>query len=244
MNTTQDQTVRKQERFITLRAEGDSYRTIAKKLRISRQTLTKWEGELSERISEAKRDRLETVYKEYGMFKESRIRSLGERLKRIESELDKRDLSDVSSDKLLDLALKYRATLREEYSPLNVGGQGSLSESIKETVEILTSRVNSGELETTALKTETASLLTLIKAKENLPKERELDDLRIRFHTIEEVDVGLDRIRTEAGLLATPEKDRVLQMIDELKEMKNTLDDHNPEKCKHDVIIKRGGAQQ
>lgn len=244
MEQTQDQNARKQERFILLRAEGDSYRTIAKKLRISRNTLAKWEGELGDRISEAKRDRLEAVYKEYGMLKESRIRGLGERLKRIESELDKRDLSDVSSDKLLDLALKYRATLREEYSPLNVGGQGSLSESIKETVEILTSRVNSGELETTALKTETASLLTLIKAKENLPKERELDDIRIRFHTIDEVDVGLDRIRTEAGLLATPEKDRVLQMIDELKEMKNTLDDHNPEKCKHDVIIKRGGAQQ
>ena len=243
MEQTQDQNARKQERFILLRAEGDSYRTIAKKLRISRNTLTKWEGELGERISEAKRDRLEAVYKEYGMLKESRIRGLGERLKRIESELDKRDLSDVSSDKLLDLALKYRATLREEYSPLNVGGQGSLSESIKETVEILTSRVNSGELETTALKTETASLLTLIKAKENLPKERELDDIRIRFHTIDEVDVGLDRIRTEAGLLETPEKDRVLQMIDELKEMKQTLDDHTPEKC-HDVIIKRGGAQQ
>ena len=243
MEQTQDQNARKQERFILLRAEGDSYRTIAKKLRISRNTLTKWEGELGDRISEAKRDRLEAVYKEYGMLKESRIRGLGERLKRIESELDKRDLSDVSSDKLLDLALKYRATLREEYSPLNVGGQGSLSESIKETVEILTSRVNSGELETTALKTETASLLTLIKAKENLPKEKELDDIRIRFHTIDEVDVGLDRIRTEAGLLATPEKDRVLQMIDELKEMKRTLDDHNPDKC-HDVIIKRGGAQQ
>ena len=244
MEQTQDQNARKQERFILLRAEGDSYRTIAKKLRISRNTLAKWEGELGDRISEAKRDRLEAVYKEYGMLKESRIRGLGERLKRIESELDKRDLSDVSSDKLLDLALKYRATLREEYSPLNVGGQGSLSESIKETVEILTSRVNSGELETTALKTETASLLTLIKAKENLPKERELDDIRIRFHTIDEVDVGLDRIKTEAGLLATPEKDRVLQMIDELKEMKNALDDHNPETCKHDVIIKRGGAQQ
>ena len=243
MEQTQDQNARKQERFILLRAEGDSYRTIAKKLRISRNTLAKWEGELGDRISEAKRDRLEAVYKEYGMLKESRIRGLGERLKLIESELDKRDLSDVSSDKLLDLALKYRATLREEYSPLNVGGQGSLSESIKETVEILTSRVNSGELETTALKTETASLLTLIKAKENLPKERELDDIRIRFHTIDEVDVGLDRIRTEAGLLATPEKDRVLQMIDELKEMKKTLDDHTPEKC-HDVIIKRGGAQQ
>ena len=244
MEQTQDQNARKQERFILLRAEGDSYRTIAKKLRISRNTLTKWEGELGDRISEAKRDRLEAVYKEYGMLKESRIRGLGERLKRIESELDKRDLSDVSSDKLLDLALKYRATLREEYSPLNVGGQGSLSESIKETVEILTSRVNSGELETTALKTETASLLTLIKAKENLPKERELDDLRIRFHCYDEVDKRLDEIKAQAQLMTTPEKDSVLSMIQELTAMKEFLDDHNPEKDIITVTLPRGGAQQ
>lgn len=244
MEQTQDQNARKQERFILLRAEGDSYRTIAKKLRISRNTLAKWEGELGDRISEAKRDRLEAVYKEYGMLKESRIRGLGERLKRIESELDKRDLSDVSSDKLLDLALKYRATLREEYSPLNVGGQGSLSESIKETVEILTSRVNSGELETTALKTETASLLTLIKAKENLPKERELDDLRIRFHCYDEVDKRLEEIKAQAQLMTTPEKDSVLSMIQELKAMKDTIDDHNPEKDIITVTLPRGGAQQ
>jgi len=244
MEQTQDQNARKQERFILLRAEGDSYRTIAKKLRISRNTLAKWEGELGDRISEAKRDRLEAVYKEYGMLKESRIRGLGERLKRIESELDKRDLSDVSSDKLLDLALKYRATLREEYSPLNVGGQGSLSESIKETVEILTSRVNSGELETTALKTETASLLTLIKAKENLPKERELDDLRIRFHCYDEVDKRLDEIKAQAQLMTTPEKDSVLSMIQELTAMKEFLDDHNPEKDIITVTLPRGGAQQ
>jgi transposase len=244
MNTTQDQTVRKQERFITLRAEGDSYRTIAKKLRISRQTLTKWEGELSERISEAKRDRLETVYKEYGMFKESRIRSLGERLKRIESELDKRDLSDVSSDKLLDLALKYRATLREEYSPLNVGGQGSLSESIKETVEILTTRIKSGELETNSLKTETASLLSLVKAKESLPPEDTQEELRIRFHCYDDVDKRLDEIKAQAQLMTTPEKDSVLSMIQELTAMKEFLDDHNPEKDIITVTLPRGGAQQ
>lgn len=244
MNTTQDQTVRKQERFITLRAEGDSYRTIAKKLRISRQTLTKWEGELSERISEAKRDRLETVYKEYGMFKESRIRSLGERLKRIESELDKRDLSDVSSDKLLDLALKYRATLREEYSPLNVGGQGSLSESIKETVEILTTRIKSGELETNSLKSETASLLSLVKAKESLPSEDTEEQVQIRFHVFDDVDKRLDEIKAQAEIMTTPEKDSVLSMIQELTAMKEFLDDHNPEKDIITVTLPRGGAQQ
>lgn len=243
MNTTQDQTVKKQERFITLRAGGDSYRTIAKKLRVSRGLLTKWEGELSEHISEAKRDRLETVYKEFGMLKESRIRSLGERLKRIEAELDKRDLSDVPSDKLLDLSLKYRATLREEYSPLILRRQSSLEESISETVEILTSRVISGELEPNALKTETSSLLTLIKAKESLPNDKGLEDIRIRFHTLDDVDSGLENIKAEAELLATPEKTTVLKMIEQLKEMKNALDDRNPEKH-HDVIIKRGGSQQ
>lgn len=245
MNTTQDQTVKKQERFIMLRAGGDSYRTIAKKLRVSRSLLSKWEGELGERISEAKRDRLEAVYCQYGMYKEARIKSLGERLKRIEEELDKRDLSDVPSEKLLDLSLKYRATLKEEYSPVNTGAQESLTESIKETVEILTTRIKSGELETNSLKTETASLLSLVKAKESLPPDPEENEtLKIRFHCFDEVDKRLDEIKTQAQLMTTPEKDSVLSMIQELTTMKEFLDDHNPEKDILEVTVPRGGVKK
>ena len=86
--------------------------------------------------------------------------------------------------------------------------------------------------------------MTLIKAKENLPKENVLDDLRIRFHCYDEVDKRLDEIKAQAQLMTTPEKDSVLSMIQELTAMKEFLDDHNPEKDIITVTLPRGGAQQ
>ena len=246
MNTPQQIQLRKQEKFIGLRAEGLSYMAISKKLKISRETCSKWEKELGERLSQEKRDRIESVYTQYGMMKEARIKGLGDLLKKVEGELSNRSLEDVSSDKLIDLSLKIREALKEEYSPVNMGAQESLTESIKETVEILTTRIKSGELETNSLKSETASLLSLVKAKESLPEEEHVEDIVFKVHCIDELDNKLTKIKQEAQLLATPEKDRVLQMIDELKEMKRTIDENNPENV--DSIIRvpvnKGGLRK
>jgi hypothetical protein len=178
------------------------------------------------------------------MMKEARIKGLGDLLKKVEGELSNRSLSDVSSDKLIDLSLKIRGALKEEYSPVNTGAQESLTESIKETVEILTTRIKSGELETNSLKTETASLLSLVKAKESLPPEDTQEELRIRFHCYDDVDKRLDEIKAQAEIMTTPEKDSLLSMIQELKAMKDSIDDHNPEKEILVASVPRGGAKK
>lgn len=244
MNTPQQIQLRKQEKFIGLRAEGFSYMAISKKLKISRETCSKWEKELGERLSQEKRDRIESVYNQYGMMKEARIKGLGDLLKKVEGELSNRSLEDVSSDKLIDLSLKIREALKEEYSPVNMGAQESLTESIRETVEILTTRIKSGELETNSLKSETASLLSLVKAKESLPSEDREEQVQIRFHVFDDVDKRLDEIKAQAEIMTTPEKDSVLSMIQELKAMKDCIDDHNPEKEILTVSLPRGGAKK
>jgi hypothetical protein len=44
--------------------------------------------------------------------------------------------------------------------------------------------------------------------------------------------------------MTTPEKDSVLSMIQELKAMKDSIDDHNPEKEILVASVPRGGAKK
>ena len=52
---------------------------------------------------------------EYFLLKEGRITLLGEQLQRLRGELASRDLTDLSTDKILELLLRYHAALKEEF---------------------------------------------------------------------------------------------------------------------------------
>lgn len=103
----------KQE-FIELRAKGYSFDKIAKKLGKAKQTLIDWSKELEEEIANYKALELESLYESYFLLKKDRIESFGQLLLSIKEELTKRDLSQVSTDKLLELYLKYDTKANEE----------------------------------------------------------------------------------------------------------------------------------
>lgn len=105
-----------QAQFVELRAKGYSYAKIAKKLRLSKGTLANWSRELEAEIASLKAMELEALQEQYYLLKEGRIRLLGEQVKAMREELKRRDFSDVSTDKLLDLLLKYQAGLSEEFT--------------------------------------------------------------------------------------------------------------------------------
>jgi transcriptional regulator with XRE-family HTH domain len=88
-------------RFILLRAKGLSYAKIAKELKVSTSTLTNWNQELLEEIAQAKSMELEALQEEYFMLKEGRIKLLGGQLKTIQEEISGRDLSKVSTERLM-----------------------------------------------------------------------------------------------------------------------------------------------
>lgn len=95
------------EQFILLRAEGLSFAKISETLGISKSTCSKWEKDLSDRISAAKDERLEDLYHLYRIGKEAHIRTLGETINRINEAIERKDLSEVPADKLLKLKLEY-----------------------------------------------------------------------------------------------------------------------------------------
>jgi transposase len=108
------------EQFVELRARGLSFDKISKELGVSKQTLIDWSRGLQEEIGNLKAIELEALQEKYFLTKEKRIELFGEKLRAIKEELDKRDLKDVATDKLIELLLKYHRILKEESIPLEL----------------------------------------------------------------------------------------------------------------------------
>jgi len=106
--------LKKQKRFIDLRATGMSYEKISAEIGVSKRTLINWGKKLSLEIADAHAVELEALQDEFYMLKERRIKLFGEKLKAISEEIDNRDLSDIPTEKLFDLFFKmYRVLERE-----------------------------------------------------------------------------------------------------------------------------------
>jgi len=107
--------IKTREEFIELRARGYSFDKIAGKLHLAKQTLIDWSKEFEEEIANLKAVELEALYEKYFLLKEKRLQTFGELLKRIKTELDKRKLKDIPTDKLLELLARYGALVKEDY---------------------------------------------------------------------------------------------------------------------------------
>ena len=107
------ETIDTKRRFIELRAKGYSFDKIAKELGKAKQTLLDWSRDLDQEIAQAKALELDSLYESYSLYKEARLKTLGEILSKLKKEVDKRDLTDLPTDRLLDLFLKYEGVVKE-----------------------------------------------------------------------------------------------------------------------------------
>jgi hypothetical protein len=102
------------QRFIQLRAQNWSFDKIAQELGKAKQTLIDWSKELQDEIANLKAVELEVLYEKYYLLKEARLQTFGEMLTKIKTEVEQRELTDVPTDKLLELLLKYNTLVRDE----------------------------------------------------------------------------------------------------------------------------------
>lgn len=102
------------ERFILLRAQGWSFERLAKELGKAKQTLVNWSKQYEEEIANLKAVELESLNERFFLSKQAKIQAFGEVLERIRREIKVRDLSDVPTDKLMDLFLKFYVLLETE----------------------------------------------------------------------------------------------------------------------------------
>jgi len=106
------------ERFIELRARGMSFNAIAQELKTSKATLIDWSKELELQISNLRTMELEALQDQYYASKQKRLELFGKKLEAIRTELEKRDLKDVPTEKLFDLLAKYGTILKDEETPV------------------------------------------------------------------------------------------------------------------------------
>lgn len=165
--------------FIQLRAEGNSYRSIAKKLKISKSTCEVWSRELAQQINGQKREYLEELLESYKASKAGRIKALGDTLKRIDTTLKDADLSKVDAGRLLDYKLKYMEALKNEY----VGVSPVMDKAINDGKGIIAAlgdlldRVRAGDIPQEQAQKETTVLVQLIRAFDTVEVKAKIEEL-------------------------------------------------------------------
>lgn len=108
------ETLETKNKFIELRAKGYSFDKIAKELGIAKQTLIDWSKELKNQIANFKAFELEVLQEKYFLSKKNRLETFGSLLGNLKKEIINRDLSDIPTDKLLDLFLKFSIQIEKE----------------------------------------------------------------------------------------------------------------------------------
>lgn len=103
-----------ENRIIELRARGKSYSTIASELKIGKQTALDVCKKYKEQIATLQALELEQLYEEQRITSTERITAIASLMQRVREEIDSRDLSQVPTEKLIDLYLKQSSALREE----------------------------------------------------------------------------------------------------------------------------------
>ena len=121
-------TLDEKQQFIELRAKGYSYQKIADDIGVSKPTLIEWskEEQTSKDIHNQRTLYLDELQEKYAMTKRHRIAVFGEVLSRAKAELDKRDLSEMSTDKLITMVIKLSDTLRQDETELELHGDNEL----------------------------------------------------------------------------------------------------------------------
>jgi restriction endonuclease Mrr len=126
------------QRFIELRAKGISFDKIAKELKIAKSTLIEWSKIYLREIENLKAIELEALQEQFFLNKTARIEMLGQQVDRMKKEIQKRDFSDVPTDKLIDVYNKTLNQLKQEEIEITFKGDGDSLEELLATRNTVT----------------------------------------------------------------------------------------------------------
>lgn len=98
-------------KIVELRAKDYSIVRIAKELGLAKQTVVDTVKEMKDEIASLQAVQLDALYEAEALSVEARIKRLSALLAKLQTELDERSLSDVPTEKLVDLILKTSSTL-------------------------------------------------------------------------------------------------------------------------------------
>jgi len=106
------------QRFIELRVQGWPFARIVRELSVSEPTLIAWSRKHQHTIANLTAIERENRLSQLLASSEERMRQLGEQLRAAETELAKRDLTTLSTGRLLTHVESLRRQLRREAGPM------------------------------------------------------------------------------------------------------------------------------
>lgn len=101
------------QKFIELRAQGRSHAQIGAELNVSKPTLIAWSRKHQFEIQNLKAIELEALREKWLTSVNERVNGLGEQLRRVETELAKRDVSQLTTAQLFTLARVLRSQIEQ-----------------------------------------------------------------------------------------------------------------------------------
>lgn len=104
----------KKRSILELRAKGYSFARIARETGVGKQSAVDICKENEEAIATLNAMELEELYEEQAITSKERITAHATLLSRIRTEIENRDLTEVPTDKLIDLYLKTSSAIKEE----------------------------------------------------------------------------------------------------------------------------------
>jgi len=107
------------EQFVQLRAEGLSYVSISRKLKISKNTLLGWSKQHHEEISNLRALERESIMEQLRISKQHRLEVFSTMLAKIRAAIEERNLDMVSTEKLFDIAIRLDSILSRESEAIN-----------------------------------------------------------------------------------------------------------------------------
>lgn len=103
-----------QEKFIELRAKGMSFSKISDELGVSKTILITWAREMQAEILNRRAFEIEFLHDKYLIGKEKELERMSALLEKVESAIDKFDLSQMSGKELFEIREKLIARMNTE----------------------------------------------------------------------------------------------------------------------------------
>ena len=101
-------------RFIMLRSQGWSFNRLAVELNISKPTLIKWSRQHQFEIANLRATETEALAERVFRQRHERWEVLARQLKKLEEEIEKRDLEEIPASRLHAIASSLRAEINRE----------------------------------------------------------------------------------------------------------------------------------
>jgi len=101
-------------RFIFMRSQGWSFNRIAVELQVSKPTLIKWSRQHQFEIANLRATETEGLAERIFRQRHERWEVLARQLKKLEEEIEKRDLEEIPASRLHTIAAQLRAEINRE----------------------------------------------------------------------------------------------------------------------------------